>query len=421
MNNCMEYGDFMKKFETLAVTHGEEPTFDGGVGDVVSPIHLASTYALEEIDTSKSLEDFDPDENEFLYSRLSNPTRHAVEKRLAALEGGEHALAFSSGTAAIATTILTAVEPGDHIVAFDDLYAGTRRLLEGLFSEKMNVDVSFVDAREVENVADAVTDETTLIWMELPTNPLMKLCDVGAIAEIADEHDVVFGVDNTFMSPYFSNPLAMGADVVAHSTTKYLNGHSDSIGGAVITNDEELIEGIQFYQQVGLGNMLAPFDSYLLLRGMKTLPLRMEKHEENASQIAAFLDNHDMVESVYYPGLESHPQHDLATRQFTGFGGVLSFELEGGMPEAKAFLEALDEFTLAVSLGGVESLVEIPAGMTHNPIPKEEREAIGITDSLIRMSVGVEDVSDLLVDLDRGFEAMVEVDTEMETEAEATQ
>lgn len=413
----MDYGEFTKKFETLAVSHGEAPNHEAGVGDVVSPIHLASTYALDELDTSKGLEDFDPDDDEFLYSRLSNPTRHAVEKRLAALEDGEHALAFSSGTAAIATTILAAVEPGDHIVAFDDLYAGTRRLLEELFDKKLGVDVEFVDATDTENVAEAVHEETALVWMELPTNPLMKLCDVGAIASIADKHDALFGVDNTFLSPYFSNPLALGADVVAHSTTKYLNGHSDSIGGAVITDDDALHEQLQFYQQVGLGNMLAPFDSYLLLRGIKTLPLRMKAHEDNAAQIAAYLQNHDQVETVHYPGLASHPQHDLAKRQFSGYGGVLSFELNGEMAEAKAFLEALEEFSLAVSLGGVESLVETPAGMTHNPIPKEEREKLGITDSLIRMSVGVEDVTDLIADLDRGFEAMAEA----ETEAEATQ
>ena len=403
----MEPADYQKKFETMAVGLGEEPTYtSGGTGDVTVPIHLSSTYALEELDPSMGLDDFDPDAEQFLYSRLSNPTRHALEKRLAGLEGGDYALAFASGTSAIATAVLAAVEPGDHVVAFEDLYAGTRRMLERLFDEKLGVEVSFVDARDPANVADAIRPETALVWMESPTNPLMKLCDVAAIAEIADEHDLVFGVDNTFMSPYFVNPLELGADVVAHSTTKYLNGHSDSIGGAVVTSDPDLHEEMQFSQQVGIGNVLAPFDSYLLLRGIKTLPLRMRQHEENATRIAEYLDAHEQVTAVHYPGLESHPQHDLAREQMSGFGGVLSFELAGEMADAKRFLESLEEFSLAVSLGGVESLIELPAGMTHNPIPREEREAVGITDTLVRMSVGIENVDDLLADLDRAFQAV---------------
>jgi len=403
----MEPADYQKKFETMAVGLGEEPTYtSGGTGDVTVPIHLSSTYALEELDPSMGLDDFDPDAEQFLYSRLSNPTRHALEKRLAGLEGGDYALAFASGTSAIATAVLAAVEPGDHVVAFEDLYAGTRRMLERLFDEKLGVEVSFVDARDPANVADAIRPETALVWMESPTNPLMKLCDVAAIAEIADEHDLVFGVDNTFMSPYFVNPLELGADVVAHSTTKYLNGHSDSIGGAVVTSDPDLHEEMQFSQQVGIGNVLAPFDSYLLLRGIKTLPLRMRQHEENATRIAEYLDAHEQVTAVHYPGLESHPQHDLAREQMSGFGGVLSFELAGEMADAKRFLESLEEFSLAVSLGGVESLIELPAGMTHNPIPREEREAVGIMDTLVRMSVGIENVDDLLADLDRAFQAV---------------
>ncbi|MWG35341.1 trans-sulfuration enzyme family protein [Halomarina oriensis] len=392
--------------ETRAVSHGEEPAPETGRGDVVSPIHLASTFALPALDTGLSLEDVDPARGEFLYSRLSNPTRHAVEQRLAALEGGTHGFAFSSGTAAINTALLATVEPGDHVVAFDDLYAGTRRMLEELFVKRLNVEVSFVDATDTGNVEAAIREDTRLVWMETPTNPLMKLCDIGAIASVAHEHGALLGVDNTFMSPLCQRPLALGADLVAHSTTKYLNGHSDSVGGALVTDCDELAESLGFLQQVALGNMLAPFDSYLLLRGTKTLPVRMRQHEANARRIAEYLEDHEQVSRVLYPGLESHPQYDLAREQQTGFGGVLSFELDGDIDDVVAFLGNLEQFTLAVSLGGVESLIECPAAMTHEPIPREEREAVGITDTLIRVSVGIEHVEDLLADLDRGFAAV---------------
>ncbi|MFC7226070.1 PLP-dependent aspartate aminotransferase family protein [Salinirubellus salinus] len=396
--------DRTRRFETVAVSEGEHPDGDG-VGDVVSPIHLASTFALPGLDTSMRLEDVDPAAGEFLYSRLNNPTRHALEKRLAALEGGEFGFAFASGTAAISTLFLAVLEPGDHVVAFDDLYAGTRRMLEVLFRDRLRVDISFVDATEVENVTDALRPETRLVWMETPTNPTMKLCDVRAIAESLDE-DTVLGVDNTFASPYFQRPLELGADVVAHSTTKYLNGHSDSVGGALVTDDEAVAESVQFLQQVGLGNQVAPFDAYMIMRGTKTLPARMRTHEANATVIAEYLADHDLVTAVHYPGLESHPQHDLAAAQMDGFGGMISFELAGEMADAKAFLEGLEQFTLAVSLGGVESLVELPAAMTHEPIPREERLASGVTDTLVRISVGIEHVEDLVADLERGFEAM---------------
>ncbi|WP_254808216.1 trans-sulfuration enzyme family protein [Natronosalvus amylolyticus] len=393
--------------ETLAVTEGEEPFRTGSeAGDVVSPIHLSSTFALPGLDTEMSLEDIDPDAGEFVYSRLSNPTRHALEKRLASLEGGEHAMAFSSGTAAIFTTILSSVEPGDHIVAFDDLYAGTRRMLEAVFEGRLGLEVTFVDATDTDAVEAAVTEDTEFVWMETPTNPTIALCDVEAIAAIADSYDATFGVDNTFASSYFQRPLELGADVVAHSTTKYLNGHSDSVGGAVITNDDALAEELRFQQQVGVGDMLAPFDSYLVLRGLKTLPLRMRQHERNAMAVAEFLEDREEVTAVHYPGLESHPQHDLASEQMDGYGGILSFELAGELADAKRFLEALEEFTLAVSVGGVESLIELPAGMTHEPLSPEERELLGISDTLIRVSVGVEGTEDLLADLEHGFEAM---------------
>ncbi|AUX09461.1 cystathionine gamma-lyase [Halalkaliarchaeum desulfuricum] len=394
--------DSTPRFDTRAVLDGSESP----AGDVVPPIHLSSTFELPGIDPELRLEDVDPSAGEFLYGRLSNPTRHAVENQIAALEGGEMGFAFSSGTAAIATAVLSIVEPGDHLVAFDDLYAGTRRMFEELFDHQLDVDIEFVDATDVETVADAVGDDTAMVWMETPTNPLIRLCDVAAIAEVADEHDAVFGVDNTFASPYFQRPLELGADLVAHSTTKYLNGHSDGIGGAVVTDDPEVAEALGFRQQVALGNGLAPFDSYLLARGLKTLGVRMRKHEENALALAEYLEAHDRVREVYYPGLESHPQHELASRQMDGYGGVLSFELEGDLWDAKAFLEALETMTLAVSLGGVETLIEHPATMTHEPLGVERRREIGISDSLIRVSVGIEDVRDLRADFERGFAAI---------------
>ena len=396
-----------KTLDTLAVTEGEEPFGVGSeAGDVVSPIHLASTFALPGLDTEMRLEDVDPDEGEFVYSRLSNPTRHALEKRLAALEGGEHGLAFASGTAAIFTTLLAAVEPGDHVVAFEDLYAGTRRMLDGVFAGRLGVDVTYVDATDTGNVAAALREETAAVWMESPTNPRLALCDIAEIAELTADRDVLFGVDNTFASPYFQQPLALGADVVVHSTTKYLNGHSDAVAGAVVTDDDALAEELRFLQQVGVGAVSSPFDSYLVLRGTKTLAARMERHEANATAVAEYLADHPAVTAVHYPGLESHPDHELAREQMSGFGGILSFELDGDVEDATRFLDTLEEFTLAVSVGGVESLIELPAGMTHEPLSRAEREALGITDTLIRVSVGIEGVDDLIADLDRGFAAM---------------
>ena len=390
------------RIDTTAVTE----RIGWGHGDVVAPIHLSSTYQVPDIDPDRALEDVDPDDGAFLYSRLSNPTRHAVERQLAALEGGEHGFAFSSGTAAIATAVLSAVEAGDHVVAFDDLYAGTRRMFEHMFDDRLGIDVEFIDATDSDAVAAAVSNETALVWMETPTNPLIQLCDLEAIADIATDNDALLGVDNTFATPCFQRPLDLGASIVAHSTTKYLNGHSDSLGGALIVDDPELAETVGFHQQVALGNQLAPFDSYLLSRGIKTLPVRMRRHETNALALAEYLDAHALVRRVSYPGLDSHPQHDLASEQMDGYGGVLSFELDGGMTEAKLFCEALETMNLAVSLGGVETLVNHPATMTHEPLGEKRRAELGITDGLIRLSVGIEAPADLKADLDRGFSAI---------------
>jgi cystathionine gamma-lyase len=390
--------------ETRAVTYAEG--MQAPMGDVVTPIHLSSTYRLPGLVEGVGLEDFDPAADQFLYSRLSNPTRFGLERRLATLEEAAHAFAFSSGTAAIATALFATVRPGDHVVAFDDLYAGTKRMFDDLFTRRLGVEVSYVDASDPDAVADATRSETALLWMETPTNPRLKLCDIRAMSQVADAADAVLAVDNTFLSPQFQRPLALGADLVVHSTTKYINGHSDAVGGALMTDDGALAEEVAYLQQIALGNMLAPFDSYLVSRGIKTLPLRMERHEANAMAVAEFLESHDAVSAVHYPGLESHPQHELAREQMDGFGGVLSFELDGEFADAKAFLGALEEISLAVSLGGVESLIEHPAGMTHEPLSPAAREAVGITDTLIRLSVGVEAVDDLVRDLERGFAAM---------------
>jgi cystathionine gamma-lyase len=393
--------------DTLTVTEGEEPFKRGSeAGDVVSPIHLSSTFALPGLDAEMRLEDVDPDAGEFVYGRLSNPTRHALENRLAALEGGAHGTAFASGTAAIFTTLLASVRPGDHIVAFEDLYAGTRRMLDDVFRSRLGVDVTYVDATDTANVAAALREETAAVWMESPTNPKLALCDITGIADLVADREVVFGVDNTFASPYFQQPLELGADVVVHSTTKYLNGHSDAIAGAVVTDDDALAEEIRFLQQVGVGAVSSPFDSYLVLRGTKTLAARMARHETNAMAVAEFLDERPEVTDVYYPGLPDHPDHELAREQMSGFGGILSFELEGDIDDAKRFVEALTEFTLAVSVGGVESLIELPAAMTHEPLSPAEREALGIGDTLLRVSVGIEGIDDLIADLEHGFDGM---------------
>ncbi len=379
------------RFETKAIHVGEEPNLkEGGCGDVVVPIHLSSTFARKVLEESVA---------GYSYSRSGNPTRNALEKRLAALENARFGLAFASGMAAISAVSFALLRPGDHIVAFDDLYGGTKRLLTKIINEQFNIELSYVDARDVRKVKNAIKENTKVIWLETPTNPLMKLCDIRAISEVAKDENVKVVIDNTFASPYFQRPLELGADIVVHSMTKYLNGHSDSIGGAVMLSNEELYDRIKFYQKA-MGAILSPFDSYLVLRGIKTLAVRMERHNENALKIAEYLEAHPKVRKVNYPGLKSHPQHDLAKRQMSGFGGMLSFEIKGGLREAKTFLEGLRIFSLAVSLGGVESLIEHPATMTHASVPQEEKERIGITDSLIRMSVGIENVEDLIEDLD---------------------
>ena len=379
-------------FDTRAIHVGEKVEFlEGSKGEVVAPIYLSSTYARKEVKNP----------GQFQYSRSSNPTRFALEQRYASLEHANYGLGFASGLAAEALLLFTFLKPGDHVVGFDDLYGGTKRLLNQ-WKEKYNISVSLVDATQSHLVEEAIRPETKLVWLETPTNPLLKVCDIAAISEIAHRHHILVIVDNTFLSPYFQNPTVLGADIVVHSITKYIAGHSDVIGGAIMLNDKNIYEQLKFNQNA-LGVVPSPFDCYLVLRGIKTLSLRMEKHESNALAIASYLENHPKVERVYYPGLPSHPQYALNLKQAKGFGGMISFEIKGGEKEAVHFLESLELFSLAESLGGVESLIEHPALMTHASITKEEREQAGIKDSLIRVSIGVEDKIDLINDLEQAF------------------
>lgn len=377
------------RFSTKAIHVGEEPDFSAS-GDVVSPIHLSSTFARKHVDKPPK---------GYEYSRSGNPTRHALEKRLAALEGAKYGLAFSSGLGA-ETTILSSLKKGSHVVAFDDLYGGTKRIFNVF--RAFGVEFTYVDARSADSVKKALRRNTDLVWLESPTNPLLKLCDIEQISEIAGRKGINVLVDNTFASPYIQRPLELGADIVLHSTTKYIGGHSDVVGGALLVNNEKIHEKLKFLQNA-LGPVPSPFDCFLTLRGTKTLALRMERHCENAETVAQYLESHKKVERVFYPGLESHEQHELAINQMRRFGGMVSFELKGGLNTSKKFLSYLNLFSLAESLGGVESLIESPALMTHAAVPKAEREKAGLRDGLIRASVGIEDKEDIMEDLENAL------------------
>ena len=381
------------EFETSVVHSGEEPNMEpGGTGDIASPIHLSSTFARKRVDKPTG---------GFTYSRTTNPTRSMLEARLAALEGAKHGLAFSSGLAAETSLLLALLKSGDHIVAFDDLYGGTKRLFDKVMA-KFGVSVTYADATDPAKVKRAMRKNTRMVWLETPTNPLLKLCDIRAISEIAHAHSAVSVVDNTFATPYFQKPLELDADVSLYSTTKYMNGHSDSIGGAIVLSDEALNEKIKFMQNAA-GAILSAFDSFLVLRGLKTLPLRMREHESNAMKAAEFLEARSGVQRVRYPGLDSHPQHGLAERQMSGFGGMITFEVSGGRGAAIKFLESLRLVSLAEDLGGVKSLAEHPASMTHADIPRAARERIGISEALVRLSVGIEASDDIIADIDQAL------------------
>jgi len=380
-------------FSTNAIHAGEEPDFrEGAAGDVVVPIHLSTTFARQKVNTPTA---------GYEYTRSLNPTRKALETKLASLENAKYGLAFSSGLSAETTVLLSLLKSGDHVIAFDDLYGGTKRLFNHIFNE-YNIRVSFVDATNISEVEEAIELRTRLIWIESPSNPLLKVCDIPSIATVAHQNDLLLVVDNTFLSPYFQKPLDLGADIVIHSSTKYIGGHSDVLGGAVLLNDDDKYNRIQ-YRQNAVGAVLPPFDSYLTLRGIKTLAVRMEQHQKNALEIAKYLNEHPKVRKVIYPGLDSHPQYTLAKEQSSGYGGVLSFELKGSVTDAENFLENLKIFALAESLGGVESLIELPAVMTHASVDKDVREKIGINDTLIRVSVGIEDSKDLIQDIEQAL------------------
>jgi cystathionine beta-lyase/cystathionine gamma-synthase len=374
-------------FATDAIHAGQQP--DPTTGAIITPIYQTSTYVQEGLGKHRGFE----------YARTQNPTRSAVEANIAALEKGRGALAFSSGMAAI-SAVLTFVKQGERVVVTEDLYGGTYRLFERVLTQ-FGIRFSYIDSSRVEEVEKAMGDDVTLVFLETPTNPVLRITDLTAVSQLAHRFKARVVVDNTFMSPFFQRPLELGADLVLHSATKYLNGHSDSVGGVVIGSSKEDIEHLAFVQNA-VGAILSPFDSWLLLRGTKTLPLRMEKHNANAMALADFLSKHPKVKKLYYPGLPDHPGHALAKKQMSGFGGMLSFET-GSLETAQKVLEGTKVFSLAESLGGVESLISHPVTMTHASIPVEDRLRFGVTDGLVRLSVGVEDVEDLQADLEQAL------------------
>ena len=378
-------------FSTRAIHAGQRP--DPTTGAVMTPIYATSTYAQESPGVNKGYE----------YARGKNPTREAFEACLADLEGGTHGFGFASGMAATSTA-LELLDAGSHIVTGDDLYGGSWRLFERVRRRSMGLDFAYVDLSDLAAVEAAITSKTKMLWVETPTNPMMKLADISALSAIARAHGILLVVDNTFATPFSQQPLALGADIVMHSATKYLNGHSDIIGGALVTANRDLAKEIKFLQN-SIGGVMGPFDAFLANRGLKTLGLRMKAHNKNALAVARWLeDRKSGVAQVIYPGLITHPQHDLAARQMNGrFGGMVTVILDGDLARTRQVLERVQVFTLAESLGGVESLVNHPAIMTHASVPKEVREAGGVTDNLIRLSVGVEEVEDLIADLDQAL------------------
>jgi cystathionine beta-lyase/cystathionine gamma-synthase len=372
------------KFETKAICVGQAA--DQATGATIVPIYQTSTFTQEEVNKNKGYE----------YSRVANPTRAALDACLASLEEGKYGLTFSSGLAA-EHSILTLLRPGDNVIVPEDMYGGTYRLIKEIF-EPYSITFTFTDFADIEKIKKSFLPSTKMVWIETPTNPTLKIFDIGAISELSHKKNAIVVVDNTFLSPFFQKPLLLGADIVVHSTTKYINGHSDIIGGAVILNSSELFKRIQLVQK-SIGAVPSPFDSWLTLRGVKTLAIRMKQHELNAFQVARFLKNQPNVLEVFFPGLETHPGYEIAKKQMTGFGGVVSFKLKGGLQECNTFFKKLKIFQLADSLGGIESLANYSALMTHDYFPAELRQKIGVTDNLIRLSVGIENIEDLIQDL----------------------
>ena len=377
------------KFDTKVVRSGISP--DPSTGAIVPPIYQSATYVLEEVGKDKGYD----------YTRASNPTREMLENNLAALDGGKYGIYYSSGMAAV-DSVMKLFKSGDHIVCSDDVYGGVSRLYNNLL---VNYDLTFtyVNSSNPQEVEDAIQDNTKLIWIETPTNPLLKITDLDAVGKIAKKHGILYGVDSTFSTPALLRPLEFGADITMHSTTKYLSGHNQIIGGILITNDDELSEKFKFIQKT-VGAVPSPFDCWLTLLGIKTLSLRVTRHCENAQVIAEFLEAHPKVERVTYPGLPSHPQYDIAKDQMDGFSGMISMELKGGIPAGISLMNGLDLCSLAESLGAVETMITHPATMTHADVPKDERLARGLSDGLVRLSVGIEDKEDIIADLNQALD-----------------
>ncbi|RPG82115.1 MAG: cystathionine gamma-synthase [Crocinitomicaceae bacterium TMED135] len=374
------------KFNTKVIHAGVHP--DTATGAIMTPIYQTSTYVQEEIGLHKGFE----------YSRTGNPTRATLENNLAAIEGGKYGACFGSGLAAI-DAVIKMLEPGDEVISTNDLYGGSYRIFTTIF-EKYGINFHFVNMLDINNIKEKINSKTKLIWVETPTNPMMNIIDVKAVCDIAKSNNILVGVDNTFATPYLQTPLDLGADIVMHSVTKYLGGHSDVVMGALVTNDNKIAEEMYRIQNSS-GAVCGPMDSFLVLRGIKTLHLRMQRHCENGEKVALYLENHPKVDTVYWPGLKTHPNHNIAKSQMKGFGGMISFTLVGDQLEsAKSVVSKTELFTLAESLGGVESLIGHPSTMTHASIPSEERIKSGVVDSLIRLSVGIEDISDLINDLE---------------------
>ncbi|MFC1934958.1 trans-sulfuration enzyme family protein [Chloroflexota bacterium] len=377
------------RFETLAIHTGERP--DRAFGAISTPIYQTSTFVFEDVGKTRGYD----------YSRTANPTRKILEDTIARLEGGKAGFAFATGMAA-ETTVVHLLKAGDHVIAGDDIYGGTYRLFQNVMQD-FGLEFTFLRMSSKQAIEKAIKPNTRMLWLETPSNPLLNIVDLEMAVDVAKRHNLLTAIDNTFATPYFLRPIEYGIDLIVHSTTKYLNGHCDVVGGAVVTTTDELTEKIQFLLNA-MGTCASPFDCWLVLRGIETLPVRMKRHEENASAIANYLKTHPVVKRVCYPGLDSHPGHEIAKKQMKGFGGVVSFELKGGIESVNNFLRKIKVFALAESLGGVASLAEHPATMTHASMPKEHRERVGITDELIRLSVGLENIDDLIDDLRQALE-----------------
>ena len=377
------------RFETLAIHAGERP--DTMFGAISVPIYQTSTFVFEDVGKTRGYD----------YSRTANPTRKVLEDTIARLEGGKAGFAFATGMAA-ETTVIHLLKSGDHVICGDDVYGGTYRLFQNVMQD-FGLEFTFLRMDSRKRIEDAIKPNTKILWLETPSNPLLNIIDIEMVVDVAKKHNLLTAIDNTFATPYFLRPIDYGIDIVVHSTTKYLNGHCDVVGGAVVTTTDELTERVQFLLNA-MGTCASPFDCWLVLRGIETLAVRMRQHEENAATVADYLKGHSAVKRVFYPGLDSHPRHEIAKRQMKGFGGMVSFELKAGIETVNSFLRRIKVFSLAESLGGVVSLAEHPATMTHASMPKEHREEAGITDNLIRLSVGLENIDDLIEDLSQALE-----------------